>query len=210
MVEPDEGGNPPGGVDEPREMTIEFVDHEEGPHTVSGEIPVEIQAEASAPAAEGAGAQTERLQQLEDMVLRQRADFENFKRRAERDRAEVSDRARAALVKEILPVLDNMDRALAILEKEAPAEWCKGMELVHQMFLDTLLKAGAEPMEALGRPFDPQYHEAVTLTEDPALPDGAVADVLERGYLFRGKVLRVARVRVNRLQRETAEEAPNG
>jgi len=203
-----ENGPGEGGGDEPGagELTIEFVEHAEGPHAVPAELGLpETPAACAAPESE-----EERTRQLEAQLVRLRADFENYRRRTERDRAEMGDRAQAELVKEFLPVLDNMDRALAILEQEAPPEWCRGMDLVHQAFVEALARAGAEPIEAQGSPFDPQFHDAVTLCRDESLPDGAVADVLLRGYKFRGRVLRPAKVRVNRLDDRSQEEPGNG
>ena len=205
MAESDE--TPGGGGEAPGtgEVTIEFVEHAEGPHevppdygTTGAQVPAPPESEES------------RAQQLEAQLLRLRADFENFRKRTERDRAEAGDRAQAELLKEILPVLDNMDRALALLEQEAPPEWCRGMELVHQSFVEALARAGAEPIEAKGAPFDPAFHEAVTLCRDEGVPDGAVADVLLRGYRFRGRLLRPARVRVNRLTEDPQEDKGNG
>lgn len=199
---PVDGGVEPGAG----EMTIEFVEHSEGPHAVPSQsgLPVGEPTEATPEPEE------ERVRQLEAQIVRLRADFENFRRRTERDRAEVGDRAQAELLKTVLPVLDNMDRALVLLEQEAPPEWCRGMVLVHQAFVEALGRAGAEPIEAQGRPFDPLVHDAVTLCRDESLPDGAVADVLLRGYMFRGRVLRPAKVRVNRLSDESQEEPGNG
>ena len=190
------------------DLLVEFVDHTEEPHRVSGgfeSLATEGAPEAEAPITEG-----ERLAKLEDQLLRQKADFENYRRRVTRELAEAGEKAKSAILKEFLPVLDNMDRALAILEQEAPAEWCRGMELVHQTFAQTLTRAGAEPIDALGQPFSPQVHDAISLGSDDSFPDGAVMDVVERGYTLNGKLLRPARVRVNRLNPQPPEGAAHG
>lgn len=185
------------------EFTIEFVEHAEGVHEVPKEVPEGLMA---GPQGAPPGSDADRLRQLEELNLRQRADFENYRRRAERERAEAGDRARGDLLTEFIPLVDNLDRALSILEREAPAEWCRGLELVHQAFEDTLKRAGAQPIDALGQPFDPHFHDAVSLMEDPGLPDGAVGDVVERGYTYGDRVLRPARVRVNRLGPSPSQE----
>lgn len=190
------------------DLTIEFVEHAEGPHSVPAELG--LPENPSQWTGERSEDQDERVQQLEAQAIRLRADFENFKRRAERDRAVAAERVQAQVLKEFLPVLDNLDRALALLEREAPPEWCRGMVLVHQAFVDALARAGAVPMEAFGKPFDPQFHDAVTLCRDETLPDGAVADVLQQGYLHQGRVLRPAKVRVNRLAGGSQEDQGNG
>jgi len=135
---------------------------------------------------------------LQDKLLRARAEFDNYRKRADREREEMGRGATAALVKEILPVLDSLDRAVKALESEAPPEWCKGLELVRQQFSDVLAKNGVEKVEALGKPFDPGVQEAVMTSEVPDAEHGAVTAVLEEGYLLGGKLVRPARVVVNR------------
>lgn len=188
-----------GPIDpEDDDLMVEFVDHEDSPRPLSGGL--ESLATEEAPSADSAEGGDERSARLQDQLLRQKADFENFRRRMSRELADAGEKAKADLLKEFLPVLDNLDRALAILEQEAPAEWCRGMELVHQGFAQTLARAGAEPIDAVGQPFNPQFHDAISLGSDSAFPDGAVMDVVERGYTLNGKLLRPARVRVNRLE----------
>jgi molecular chaperone GrpE len=135
---------------------------------------------------------------LQDKLLRARAEFENYRKRADREREEMGRGAIAAFVKEILPVLDSLDRAVKALESEAPPEWCKGLELVRQQFADVLAKNGVERVETLGKPFDPGVHEAVMTSEVPEAEAGAVTAVLEEGYVLGGKLVRPARVVVNR------------
>jgi molecular chaperone GrpE len=135
---------------------------------------------------------------LQDKLFRSRAEFDNYKKRADRDREELGRAATAAFVKEILPVLDSLDRAVKALESEAPPEWCKGVELVRQQFTDVLAKNGVEKTDALGKAFDPALHEAVMTSEVPDAEPGAVTAVLEEGYTSGGKLVRPARVVVNR------------
>jgi len=198
---PAEGGGPD-------EMTIEFVEHDEGPHAVVPLCgPSDVSATAE-PLAEEATA--EKIRRLEESLLRQRADFENYRRRMERGQCEAGERAQGELIRALLPVLDNLDSAIALLHAEAPPQWSKGLELCQQTFLEALAKAGAEPIDALDKPFDPQFHEAVLLSKDPGMPHGTVAEVIQRGFLFKDKLLRPARVKVNRLEPPPQGEPPNG
>ncbi len=203
----DEEKNGAGDSGGPGDMMIEFVEHDEGPHSVEplGNIEEGLSREKQ----EDEEAK-EKAKKLEDALLRLKADFENYRRRAERDQAEAGDRAQGELIRSLLPVLDNLDTAIGLLRQEAPPQWSRGLELCQQSFLEALAKAGAEPVEALGQQFDPEMHEAVMLSMDPELPHGAVTEVIQRGFIFKGKLIRPARVRVNRLNAAPQPEASNG
>jgi len=131
---------------------------------------------------------------LKDRLLRARAEFENFRRRAERDRFEYVQFAATELVRDLLPVLDDFQRALKV---ETPhKEYAKGVELIYQRLFDTLKKAGLEPLEAAGKPFDPNLHQAVDRLETDEYPDQTVLAEYQSGYNFKGKLLRPAMVKV--------------
>jgi len=135
---------------------------------------------------------------LQDKLLRARAEFDNYRKRTEREREKMGQGAAASFLREILPVLDSLDRAVKTLESEAPPEWCRGVELVRQQFSDVLAKSGVEKIEALGKPFDPAFHEAVMTSEVPEAEPGAVTAVMEEGYTMGGRLVRPTRVVVNR------------
>lgn len=132
--------------------------------------------------------------ELKDRLLRNMADFDNFRRRAERDRSEYIQYAAMEIVRNLIPVLDDFERALKV--ETADREYAKGIELIEQRFFDTLKKAGLEPIEAAGKPFDPNLHQAVDRVESEELADQTVLQEYQSGYNFKGKLLRPAMVQV--------------
>ena len=142
----------------------------------------------------------EEKKQLLDQLVRRQADFENFRKRVEREQSEFRQQAEADLVESVLPVLDALERALAApLPSDgsgAAEEYRKGVDLIYKQLFDTLSRAGLRPVEALGRPFDPFYHHAVERVESSEHPDPQVVAELQRGYLFKDRLLRPALVRV--------------
>jgi molecular chaperone GrpE len=132
--------------------------------------------------------------ELYDRVLRARAEFENARRRAERDRLDYVQFAAMDLVKDILPILDDFERALKV--PTADTEYAKGVELIYQRMYDTLKRLGLEPIEAKGKPFDPNLHQAVDRVHTEEADDMTVLDEFQRGYNFKGKLLRPSMVKV--------------
>lgn len=137
-------------------------------------------------------------EELQDRLLRRQADFENFRRRVERERAELFEYAGMEAVRALLPVLDDFERALkARPALEGPAaEYARGIEFIYQRLFDTLKKLGLEPLEAAGRPFDPNLHHAVETVTASDAEDHTVVEEFQRGYNFKGKLLRPAMVKV--------------
>jgi molecular chaperone GrpE len=135
---------------------------------------------------------------LYDQLLRRQAEFENYRRRAERERGAFYQRTRAELLLELLPVLDNFERALVSLERsEGDAEALRhGVELIHKQFKDALTKLGLQPVEAVGRSFDPNVHEAVTTEQTDEHAENTVIEEFERGYKLGDRLLRPAKVKV--------------
>jgi len=170
-------------------------------------IPVQTEAE---PPAEPAAVETstpdplagevKRLQAevaaLRETLARRQADFENTRKRIERERAEESQRAVARVAEAVLPVLDSFERALAAPPTGDAEEYRKGFELIEKQLSEALARFGIEPMEAEGQPFDPHVHEAVERVESRDHEEGTVVSELRRGYRLRDKVLRPAMVRV--------------
>jgi molecular chaperone GrpE len=130
-----------------------------------------------------------------DRYLRTLADFENFRRRVGREREEWRRQAQEDLLREILPVLDNFDRALATpAAADADQAFRTGVELIHRDFLAALERIGVRPFAAVGEPFDPTRHEAVARTERVDVEDQTVVAETLRGYLLHERVLRPAQV----------------
>jgi molecular chaperone GrpE len=132
--------------------------------------------------------------ELYERVLRARAEFDNARRRAERERTEFLQFAAMDLVKEILPILDDFERALKV--ETSDREYAKGVELIYQRLYETLKKMGLEPIEAKGARFDPNLHQALERVHTAEAEDMTVLDEFQRGYNFRGKLLRPSMVKV--------------
>jgi molecular chaperone GrpE len=131
---------------------------------------------------------------LQDRLLRLRADFENFRRRAERERSEFLQFAAMDVIANLLPALDDLERALR--SPTADAEYAKGVELIYQGLWEALKRMGLEPIETAGQRFDPALHQAVERVETAEGEDQAILGEFQRGYQFRGKLLRPAMVKV--------------
>ena len=136
------------------------------------------------------------LNETKAQLLQVAADFENFRRQAARREAEIREYSVRGVLEDLLPVLDNFERAVGAAEKTEDVKSLKiGVEYILQQFQEALKSSGAEPIEAVGKPFDPMQHEALEQVESDAQP-GTVVDDVQRGYLFKGKVIRPSRVRV--------------
>ncbi len=136
---------------------------------------------------------------LKDRLLRSAAEFDNYRKRVDRERRELSEAAAADLIRDLLPVIDDLERAMAVSQKEAHAgdsALLRGVELIHKQLLDQLRKRGVEPIEAVGQPFDPQIHESVAAEHVPGKPDGEVLEEFRRGYRAGGRLLRPSMVKV--------------
>ena len=163
--------------------------------------------DASEPAADPAGeierlrealeAKTRELEAQQDRYLRAVAEFDNARKRAARDREEYTRFANEALLRELLPVLDNLDRALQAARSEPAAAVTAGVELIQRELLRVLEKCGVTPFSSVGQPFDPERHEAVARVHSTAQPEMTVVQETARGYLLNGRVLRPAMVTVN-------------
>ena len=131
---------------------------------------------------------------LQDRLLRRQAEFDNFRRRAERERAEVVEYANTETVRSLLPILDDFERALKV--ESADKEYARGMELIYQRLSDSLKKLGVEAITCTGQPFDPHLHHAVEMVETDEHDDHTILEEYQRGYNFKGKLLRPAMVKV--------------
>lgn len=139
---------------------------------------------------------TAEKQELMNTLVRRQADFENYRKRIEKERQQERHRAVESLVEQILPVLDAFDRALAGSEDPAYAEYHKGFELIRRQVWETLAKQGLVRIDAMGQEFNPHFHHAIDRVETEEHGEGIVVGELQPGYLFHGRVLRPAMVRV--------------
>jgi molecular chaperone GrpE len=151
-------------------------------------------------------ARTREAEANQDRYLRAMAEFDNARKRAVREREELIKGANENLIRELLPVLDNLDRALAAAKGDpSAAAVSAGVELIQRELLRTLEKFGVTTFASVGAPFDPERHEAIARVTATGRPDMTVVDEIARGYLLSGRVLRAAMVTV-----AMAAEAPSG
>ena len=132
--------------------------------------------------------------ELQDLLQRRQAEFENFRRRSERERTEIFEYASMDTVKQLLPILDDFERALKV---ESPdKEYARGMELIYNRLLETLKKLGLEAISEEAPLFNPHIHHAVEMVDTKDHPDQTILDEYQRGYYFKGRLLRPAMVKV--------------
>jgi molecular chaperone GrpE len=131
-----------------------------------------------------------------DLARRAQADFENYRKRAAKEAAAAGERAKGGLVRELLPVVDNLERALASAQ-EGEQHLAEGVRLVHSELIAVLERNGVEPFDPKGESFDPTLHEALSTRSEDGADPGVVLDVIEKGYKANGSVLRPARVVVS-------------
>ena len=142
--------------------------------------------------------------ELHDRLLRTTADFENFRKRTERERRDLHEAVAADLVRDLLPVVDDLERALAaVAPPEVPggaadtfSGFRQGVELIHRQLLEVLRRRGVEALDVVGQPFDPNWHEAIGHEPAEGRPDGEITSEVRRGYRLGQRLLRAAMVRV--------------
>lgn len=160
--------------------------------------------QTSAAATESAPADTGEASELQkqrdeyyDRLLRMTAEFDNYRKRVERERVQQAEAAAAGLLQELLPIVDNLERAMrADSGTEGTDAYRRGVELIHSQLLDALRRRGVKPIEALGADFDPHYHEAVAHDHAEGRRDGEIIEEFSRGYLLGDRLLRPAMVKV--------------
>lgn len=134
------------------------------------------------------------LEAKNDLLARTAAEFDNFKKRTEREKASIAEFAKAGLIKQFLPILDNIDRA-STADKES-ADYIKGIEMIVKQFETLTASLGIEEIAKSGDQFDPNFHEAVMHIEDESLGENVITDVLQKGYKIGDTVIRAAMVKV--------------
>lgn len=199
-------------VDE--EMQRAERDAEPQPETLEGEVDEADTGEAAAaeevtdeaeimadPEAEVLAARVEELEQelgeAKDQALRAAAETQNVRRRAEQDVEKARKFALEKFVKELLPVVDSLEKALDAMGEDASEVHREGVSMTLKLQLDTLVKFGVETVEPQGEPFDPQYHEAMAMVPNPDMEPNTVMEVMQKGYLLNGRLVRPAMVVVS-------------
>jgi len=154
-------------------------------------------AETAPPAADDLAKAIVEREQLRDRLLRTTAEFDNFRKRIDRDRREMADRAAEGLLLDLLPVVDDLERALSVeAAGEGADAYRRGVELIYKQLSELLARRGVTVMGALGSDFDPHLHQAVTSVPANGHRDGEVVEVLRTGYLLNDRLLRPAMVKV--------------
>lgn len=138
-----------------------------------------------------------RVDELEDRVKRQMAEFDNFRKRTEKEKSQMFETGARTVIEKILPVVDNFERGLATVpEDEAGSPFAEGMNMIYKQLMDELDKMEVKPIEALGCEFDPDLHNAVMQVESDEFESGIIAQELQKGYTYRGTVVRHSMVAV--------------
>ena len=139
----------------------------------------------------------EKIEELTDRVKRQMAEFENFRKRSEKEKSTMYEMGARDIIERMLPVIDNFERGLATVpEDEKGSPIAEGMEKIYKQFQKTLEEAGVKPIEAVGQEFDPNFHNAVMHVDDDSLGENIVAEELQKGYMYRESVVRHSMVKV--------------
>ena len=139
----------------------------------------------------------EQIEELTDKVKRQMAEFDNFRKRTEKEKSQMYDMGAKTIVEKILPVIDNFERGLAAVPEESKEDaFVVGMDKIYRQMLTVLEEAGVTPIEAVGAEFDPNFHNAVMHVEDETLGENVVAEELQKGYMYRDTVVRHSMVKV--------------
>jgi molecular chaperone GrpE len=136
------------------------------------------------------------LEDLRQTLLRRQADFDNYRKRVEKERTEDSRRSTARVIEALIPVVDSFEQALALHREPEYANYRKGFELIHKQLIDNIAKLGVERIDPVGMTFDPHLHQAMDRTETTDKDEGTILQVFQPGYVFHGRVLRPAMVRV--------------
>lgn len=163
----------------------------------TGESVADIEHEmeiAAQEAVEGRTSPAPQAEDFRDRYVRTLADFENFRKRSEREKSDFQRYALGSVIRDLLPVLDNFDRALE--HAEEGDEFHKGVSLIYKQLFDVLQRHGLKPITESGVRFDPNFHDAVVREEDPSVPSHTVTAILQKGYFLHDRLLRPAMVKV--------------
>ncbi|MCR5300845.1 MAG: nucleotide exchange factor GrpE [Lachnospiraceae bacterium] len=138
----------------------------------------------------------EKIEQLEDRVKRQMAEFENFRKRTDKEKSQMFDMGAKSVIEKILPVIDNFERGLENVPEGCDEAFVSGMQMIYKQMTDEFEKLGVKPIEAVGQPFDPNFHNAVMQTESDEYESGTVAQELQKGYMYHDTLVRPSMVSV--------------
>src|SRR5699024_5112492 len=139
----------------------------------------------------------EKIEELTDRLTRQMAEFDNFRKRTEKEKSQMYEIGAKDIIEKILPVVDNFERGLSSMgEEEKATPFAEGMEKIYKQLMTTLDGIGVKPIEAVGKEFNPDFHNAVMHVEDEELGENIVAEEFQKGYMYRDSVVRHSMVKV--------------
>lgn len=139
----------------------------------------------------------EQIEELTDKLKRQMAEFENFRKRTEKEKSQMYDLGAKSMIERVLPVIDNFERGLiAVPEDQKEDAFVDGMNKIYKQMMTTLEEAGVKPIEAVGAEFNPDFHNAVMHIEDESLGENIIAEELQKGYMYHDNVVRHSMVKV--------------
>lgn len=139
----------------------------------------------------------EKIEELTDKLTRQMAEFDNFRKRTEKEKSQMYEIGAKDIIEKILPVVDNFERGLgSVPEEEKNAPFVEGMEKIYKQLMTTLESVGVKPIEAVGQEFNPDFHNAVMHVEDDELGENIIAEEFQKGYMYRESVVRHSMVKV--------------
>ncbi len=138
-----------------------------------------------------------KIEDLNDRLMRNMAEFDNFRKRSEKEKSQMFEVGAKSIVEKILPVIDNFERGLgAVTEAEKESAFVQGIEQIYKQFTTALEEAGVKPIEAVGKEFDPEYHNAVMHGEDENYGENIISDEFQKGYMYKESVVRHSMVKV--------------
>ncbi|MCR5013064.1 MAG: nucleotide exchange factor GrpE [Lachnospiraceae bacterium] len=139
----------------------------------------------------------EQVSELNDRLLRQMAEFENFRKRSDKEKDSMYENGAKSVIEKLLPIVDNFERGMGTLtEEDKETAFAKGMEMIYKQLMDELDKMDVKPIDAAGKEFDPNLHNAVMHVDDESLGENVVVEELQKGYTYRGNVVRHSMVKV--------------
>lgn len=195
-------------AEEQEEITEETAEDAVEPEEVSEEDSEDV-AEDAENAEEGSGfmkkfgrknkkdKKDEKIEELTDRLTRQMAEFDNFRKRTEKEKSQMYEIGAKDIIEKILPVVDNFERGIAAVpEEEKSNPFAEGMEKIYKQLMTTLEEVGVKPIEAVGKEFDPDFHNAVMHVEDEEFGENIITEEFQKGYLYRASVVRHSMVKV--------------
>ena len=138
----------------------------------------------------------EQIEELSDRLMRSMAEFDNYRKRTEREKTAMYEIGAKDIIEKLLPVVDNFERGLAAVPEGEKTAFADGMDMIYRQLMKMLEDAGVKPIEAAGQPFDPSFHNAVMHVEDESLGENIIAEEFQKGYLYRDSVIRHSMVKV--------------